>query len=56
MSSIIIKLPTRKKRAVQVQQNSNVYLVSPGDIITEDTDHMRGHGESALLIKLGLVL
>ena len=43
-SSIVIKLPARKKRSVQVEQSTNALLVTPGDVITEDTDYMRGHG------------
>ena len=40
--SIIIKLPVQKKRKVGL--SSNAMLVTPGDVITESTDYMRGHG------------
>ena len=45
-ASIVIQLPTRKKRSVQVEQTDKIYMVTPGDVITEDTDYMRGHGNS----------
>ena len=59
--SIIIKLPVQKKRKVGL--SSNAMLVTPGDVITESTDYMRGHGtytteqdETKLLASVGGVV
>ena len=43
-ASIVVKLPSRKKRNVQFERNVGAFLVTPGDVITEDSDYMRGHG------------
>ena len=44
-ASIVVKLPSKKQRAGLAERHSGVYLVTPGDIITEDSDYMRGHGK-----------
>ena len=39
---IMIKLPSQKKRKIGL--STNAMLVTPGDVITESMDYMRGHG------------
>uniref|UniRef100_H2YLH3 Exosome complex component RRP4 n=1 Tax=Ciona savignyi TaxID=51511 RepID=H2YLH3_CIOSA len=41
--SITISLPSSRK-CCSNSNLTNSYLVTPGDVITEDTDYMRGHG------------
>nr|XP_002126379.1 exosome complex component RRP4 [Ciona intestinalis] len=43
MSNITIRLPSTRRTQNQYETGTS-YLVTPGDVITEDTDYMRGHG------------
>ena len=44
-NSIVIRLPSKKRLNAQVPLSSNSFLITPGSVITEDADYMRGHGE-----------
>ncbi|CAK8683506.1 unnamed protein product [Clavelina lepadiformis] len=43
-NSIVIRLPSKKRLNAQVPLSSNSFLITPGSVITEDADYMRGHG------------
>ena len=47
-SKIEMKLPARRQKNAHVGMR-NIMLITPGDVITEDTDYMKGHGESIQL-------
>nr|CAB3244007.1 exosome complex component RRP4 [Phallusia mammillata] len=43
-STIVIKAPSKRRNNPIYAHASEVFLVTPGDVITEDADYMRGHG------------
>lgn len=41
---IVMKLPTKRQKNAEIIDNESIF-VAPGDVISEHTDYMKGHGE-----------
>lgn len=44
MSEVEFRRPTRHS-SIPIKHDALAHLVTPGDVVTEDTDYMRGHGK-----------